>query len=397
MINNEMMGLGYKRSVIRDIFEFGNQRAKTIGRENILDFSLGNPNVPAPDAVTCSIKQIIQSDPVAVHGYTSAQGSEKCRTAISEDLNRRFGTNYSPDNLYLTCGAAASLSITLKALTCCSSDEFIIFSPYFPEYKLFIQNCAGAKCVEIPPRIDDFQINFEEFEKAVNQNTKGVIINSPNNPSGVVYSDDTISRLSNLLKAKSIEFGKPVYLISDEPYREIVFNGEKPPFIAPKYENTIVCYSFSKSLSMPGERIGYILVPDCVSDAKDVYAAVCGAGRAMGYVCAPALFQTVAAQCCGMTSDISVYDTNRRILYDALLSFGFTCVSPGGAFYLFPRTPEPDANGFCEKAKQHDLLLVPGDGFGAPGHVRIAYCVKTETILKSLPVFQQLAKEYGIY
>ena len=396
MINQEMMRLGNHRSVIRDIFEYGNQRAKIVGRENIFDFSLGNPNVPAPAKVAEVMEKIAKMDPVAVHGYTSAQGSEACRKAMADDLNRRFGTNYRPENFYMTCGAAASLMITLRALVASAADEVIVFAPYFPEYKMWVESCAGAKCVVIPAQIEDFQIDFTTLEANLNENTKALIINSPNNPCGVIYSAETLRRLSALLEKKSVQYGHPIYLISDEPYREIVFGGEKINFIAPVYRNTVVCYSFSKSLSMPGERIGYILVPDCIENAADVYAAVCGAGRSLGYVCAPSMFQMVAAECVGTTSDISVYETNRQLLLDGLRSFGYTCVAPGGAFYLFPRSLEADAGAFCEKAKKYDLLLVPGDGFGTAGHFRISYCVKTETIERSLPLFKKLAEDYGI-
>lgn len=396
MINSEMMLLGNKRSVIRDIFEYGNARAKLVGRENIFDFSLGNPNVPAPEKVAEVLAEIAKKDPVAVHGYTSAPGSDVCRKAMADDLNRRFGTSYRAENFYMTCGAAASLMITLRALVASADDEVIVFAPFFPEYSMWIQSGAGAKCVMIPAQIEDFQINFEALEEKLNANTKALIINSPNNPCGVVYSAQTVSRLAALLEKKSAQYGHPIYLISDEPYREIVFDGTPVSFIAPAYRNTVVCYSFSKSLSMPGERIGYILVPDCVENAKDVFAAVCGAGRSLGYVCAPSMFQMIAAECAGCTSDISVYETNRNLLLSGLRSFGYTCVEPGGAFYLFPRSLEADAGAFCEAAKKYDLLLVPGDGFGAPGHFRISYCVQTETIERALPLFKKLAEDYGV-
>ncbi|SMC45392.1 pyridoxal phosphate-dependent aminotransferase [Sporomusa malonica] len=397
MLNQNILALGKKRSTIREIFEFGNQRAKIVGRENIFDFSIGNPNVPAPDSVQQAICDIINTQhPSSVHGYTSAQGIEDSRTAIAESLNARFGTDYSAKNLYLTAGAAASISICFKALTASPEDEFIVFAPFFPEYQVFIEHGAGAKCIVIPAQVQDFQINFEEFEKNLNPHTKGVVINSPNNPSGVVYSDETISRLSALLNAKSEEYGHPIYLISDEPYREIIYDGIKVPFIAPNYKNTLVCYSYSKSLSLPGERIGYVLVPNTVDNFGDVYAAVCGAGRVLGYVCAPALFQHVITRCAADIADISIYEENRNILFEGLTSMGYNCVKPEGAFYLFPKTPEENDYAFCERAKKYDLLLVPGTDFGVSGHMRISYCVQTQTVRRALPLFEKLAKEYGL-
>lgn len=397
MLNQNVLALGKKRSTIREIFEFGNQRAKIVGRENIFDFSLGNPNVPAPDSVQEAIRDIINTQhPSAIHGYTSAQGTEACRAAIAESLNARFGTDYTAQNLYLTVGAAASISICFKALTASPEDEFIVFAPFFPEYQVFIEDGAGAKCVVIPAQTQDFQINFAELEKKINSHTKGLIINSPNNPSGVVYSAETISRLAALLQAKSEEYGQPIYLISDEPYREIIYDGLEVPFIAPNYKHTLVCYSYSKSLSLPGERIGYVLVPNTVDDFEDVYAAVCGAGRVLGYVCAPALFQQVISRCVADVADISIYEQNRNVLLAGLTAMGYRCVKPEGAFYLFPQALEEDDYAFCERAKKYDLLLVPGADFGAPGHFRISYCVQTETVQRALPLFAKLAKEYGL-
>ncbi len=394
MLNQTVLALGKKRSTIREIFEYGNRRAAEVGRENIFDFSIGNPNVPAPDAVRQAILDIVGGqDPVSVHGYTSAQGAPACRQAIADNLNARFGTHYSGDQLYLTVGAAASVSICLKALTASPDDEFIIFAPFFPEYKVFIEHGAGAKCVTVPPQIADFQIDFDVFESRLNEHTKGVIINSPNNPCGVVYSDETVKHLADVLTRKSAEYGHPIYLISDEPYREIVYDCREAPFMATFYPHTLVCYSYSKSLSLPGERIGYVLVPD-VEEFGDLYAAVCGAGRVLGYVCAPSLFQMVAARCAGETADLSIYAENRKLLFEGLTSMGYSCVKPDGAFYLFPRTLEADDRAFCERAKKYDLLLVPGTDFGAPGHMRISYCVQTETIRRALPLFQKLADEY---
>lgn len=394
MISEAMTGLGKRRSTIREIFEYGNQRAKIVGRENIFDFSLGNPSVAPPDCVTEEIERFVAEEKAEVlHGYTSAQGLEWVRQAMADSLNSRFGTNFNRDNFYMTVGAAASICIVLKALAC-PGDEFIVPAPFFPEYKCWIENTVNCKCVLIPADPSSFQINFEELEKSLSTNTKAVIINSPNNPSGAVYSEETVKRLASLLEDAQKRYGHPIYLISDEPYREIVFDGFRLPFVTKYYRNTFICYSFSKSLSLPGERIGYVLVPDEMDDCKDVYAAVCGAGRILGYVNAPSLFQRVAAKCADKTADISIYNRNRDILYDGLIKAGYSCVKPMGAFYMFPRALEEDEIAFCEKAKKYDLLLVPGRDFGCPGHVRIAYCVQTETIERALPIFEKIAAEY---
>lgn len=396
MLNPSVLALGKKRSTIREIFEYGNMRAVQVGRENIFDFSLGNPNVPSPDAVREALLDIVgNQEPTAIHGYTSAQGAPQVRKAIADNLNARFGTDYTADQLYMTVGAAASISICFKALTETPEDEFVVFAPFFPEYTVFIEQGAGAKCVIVPAQIEDFQIDFEAFEACLNANTKGVVVNSPNNPCGVVYSDETIARLAEILTRKSAEIGHPIYLISDEPYREIVYDGRPVPFIAKAYPHTLVCYSYSKSLSLPGERIGYVLVPQ-VEGFGDLYAAICGAGRVLGYVCAPSLFQQVAARCAGETADLSIYEENRKLLFEGLTAMGYSCVKPDGAFYLFPRTLEADDRAFCERAKKYDLLLVPGTDFGAPGHMRISYCVKTDTIRRALPLFQKLVDEYGV-
>ncbi len=391
-----MMRLGKKRSTIREIFEYGNRRAKIVGRENIFDFSLGNPSVAPPNCVTEEINAFVAQEKAEVlHGYTSATGLEWVRQAMADSLNSRFGTAFNKDNFYMTVGAAASICIVLKAIAC-PGDEFIVPAPYFPEYKCWIENTVGGKCVLIPAEPKDFQINFAELEKSLSANTKAVIINSPNNPSGAVYSEETIKKLAVLLEKTAAKFGHPIYLISDEPYREIVFDGFKRPFVTKYYKNTFICYSFSKSLSLPGERIGYVVVPDEMEDCKDVYAAVCGAGRILGYVNAPSLFQRVAGKCADKTADISIYNKNRDVLYEGLINAGYSCVKPNGAFYMFPRTLEADDYAFCEKAKEYDLLLVPGTDFGCPGHCRIAYCVQTETIERALPLFKKLAADYGI-
>lgn len=393
MFAEKMVELGSRRSTIREIFEFGKKRAAEVGKENIFDFSLGNPNVPAPQAVENSILNLVTTEDAAVlHGYTSAQGDAAVRNQIAAAINKAHGTHFNGDNLYMTVGAAASLCVCFKALAE-EGDEFITFAPYFPEYKVFVEG-TGAKLLVVPADIESFQINFEAFEELLSPKTKAIIVNSPNNPSGVVYSEETILKLTKLLKEKSEEYGHPIYLISDEPYREIVFDGVKVPYLTKYYDNTFVCYSYSKSLSLPGERIGYVVVPDEMEDSKLAYAAICGAGRVLGYVCAPALFQRVAAACAGKTSDISIYKKNRDLLYNSLTEMGYTCVKPEGAFYLFPRSLEPDANAFCEKAKQFNLLLVPGDDFACPGHVRIAYCVQTEMIERSLEAFKKLAELY---
>ena len=392
MVSKRMLGLGTARSVIRELFEYGNQRAAVVGRENVYDFSLGNPSVPAPPQVNETAIRILQEQPDLIHCYTSAQGDAAARQRFADSLNRRFGGDYTADQFYLTVGAAASLCCVFNGLTC-PEDEFIVFAPYFPEYKVFIEG-AGAKMVLIPPEIEHFQIDFAAFEQALTPHTKGVVVNSPNNPSGVVYSQETMERLADILRKKEAEYGHPIYLISDEPYREIVFSGVKAHWIHHLYDDTIVCYSFSKSLSLPGERLGYVLVPGKVTDSKEVYAAVAGAGRSLGYVNAPSLFQQVTSLCCDLTSDLSVYEHNCKLLVSALREMGYHVAEPGGAFYLFPRSLESDDMAFSERAKQFDLLLVPGSGFGAPGHVRIAYCVQTDMIQRALPKFQALAASY---
>ena len=392
MVSERMLGLGTARSVIRELFEYGNQRIAVVGPENVFDFSLGNPSVPAPPQVNEEIIRILQEKPELIHCYTSAQGDFTARKRFADSLNRRFGENYTPDEFYITVGAAAALCCVFNGLSC-PGDEFITFAPYFPEYKVFVEG-AGAALKVVPPEIEGFQIDFEAFEELINEHTKGVIVNSPNNPSGVVYSRQTLERLAAILEEKSAAYGHPIYLISDEPYREIVFSGFTVPWIPQIYRDTIVCYSFSKSLSMPGERLGYVLVPKAVTDFGDVYAAVAGAGRSLGYVNAPSLFQQVTSICCDMTADISIYERNCNLLVKELRSMGYHVVQPGGAFYLFPRSLEEDDFAFSERAKEFDLLLVPGSGFGAKGHVRIAYCVQTEMIERSLPKFRALAESY---
>lgn len=393
MISNEMLQLGTKRSVIREIFEYGKIRAGEIGAENVYDFSLGNPNVPAPECVKEVLLELLNSnDSNVLHSYTSAQGDAGVRKTIADSINERFGTNVTANHIYMTVGAAASLCICAKALTM-PGDEFITFAPFFPEYRVFVES-VGAKLKVVPVNTDNFQIDFKSFKALLSPNTKAIIMNSPNNPSGVVYSEETVKELCSILEEKSKEYNHPIYLISDEPYREIVYDNIKVPYLMNYYKNTLVCYSYSKSLSLPGERIGYIAVSDQMEDGGNMYAAICGAGRALGYVCAPSLFQFVIQKCIGATSDINAYKENRDILYNGLTKFGYDCVRPDGAFYLFVKALEEDANAFCEKAKKYELLLVPGDDFGCPGYVRVSYCVKQSQIVNSLPAFEKLIQEY---
>jgi aspartate aminotransferase len=395
MINKTMEALGKAPSKIREIFEYGRKRKEEIGEENVFDFSIGNPNVPAHPAVNRTFRELLdEKNDVYLHGYTSAAGDADTRRVIAEDLNRRFGTAFKASNLYMTCGAAASLKISITALVT-EGDEFVTFTPFFPEYRVFVET-AGAKLVTAATDPDTFQIDFDRLEEAVTERTKALIVNSPNNPSGVVFGEESVKKLAAFLEKKEEAYGHPIYIITDEPYRELVYDDDVVvPYMTRYYRNAIVCYSYSKSLSLPGERIGYILVPDEVENAGDVYAAVCGAGRALGYVCAPSLAQHVIEKCAGLVSDLTVYRTNRDLLYKALTEYGFTCVYPDGAFYLFVKALEDDAAAFCEKAKDFELLLVPADSFGTPGYVRIAYCVTTEQITRSLPAFRKLAEAYG--
>lgn len=394
LVSEEMYELGSKRSAIRELFEYGKKRAEVVGAENVYDFSLGNPTVPAPDCVNETIRKLTEElNSIQLHGYTSAQGDLECRQATADYLNRTYGTHFHADNFYMTMGAAASLSICFKALTTDRDDEFITIAPFFPEYRVFVES-AGAKLVVIPPDTSNFQIDFDALEKSLTPHTKGVIINSPNNPSGAVYSAETIAHLAEILRKKSVEFGTEIFILSDEPYREIVYDGVEVPYVTEFYDNTLVCYSYSKSLSLPGERIGYVLVPDEAYESKKVYAAVCGAGRALGYVCAPSLFQKVVARCIGATGDISLYKKNRDILYKGLTDIGYECYKPDGAFYMFVKALEPDADAFCEKAKEEDLLIVSATGFGCPGYVRISYCVDEDMIRRSFAAFERLYKKY---
>lgn len=396
MLNEKMIGLGKTRSVIRDIFEYGNKRKAEIGADKVFDFSLGNPSVPAPPCVNESIRDLLAEKPdIYLHGYTSAQGDAGTRKAIADNLNQRFGTSFGPDNLYITCGAAASLRITLGAVIN-PGEEVLTPAPFFPEYRVFAE-AAGAVFKPVLCDRETLQLDLEAIREAVTPKTRAIILNSPNNPSGVVYTAKSIAALADILRDKEEEYGSVIYLISDEPYRELVFDSDlEVPYLTKYYRDTIVCYSFSKSLSLPGERIGYILVPDEAACAADVYAGVCGAGRALGYVCAPSLMQHVIERCVGQVSDLEAYRKNRDLLYGALTEYGYTCIHPDGAFYLFVKALEEDAGAFCMKAREKELLLVPSDSFGMPGYVRISYCVSEEQIRSSLPAFRALAESYRV-
>lgn len=393
MISEKMMALGKKSSVIREIFEYSKKRKAEIGADKVFDFSIGNPSVPAPKKVGEVIKNLVDTvDPVALHGYTSAVGDNGVREAIADYINKTYNAGVSSQLIYMTCGAAASLTITLNAIVR-EGDEIIIIAPFFPEYRVFIEK-AGATPVVVKSNESDFQIDFNALEAAINKNTKGIIINSPNNPSGVILSEECLKKLGCLLEKKQQEYSSEIYLIADEPYRELVYTGEEVPYATKFYDNTVVCYSFSKSLSLPGERIGYILVSPKAQNPGDLFAAVCGAGRALGFVCAPSMWQFVAKECLGITADTEIYRKNRELLLGGLSKIGYTMATPDGAFYLFMKALEEDAYAFCEKAKKYELLLVPSDDFGFPGYVRIAYCVTTEQIENAMPAFEKLYKEY---
>ena len=389
MINQKAYELGTHRSCIRELFEYGRSRAAIVGEENVFDYSLGNPSIPAPFQVDETIRQILaDTDPLKIHGYTTAVGDLATRKAIADDLNLRYGADVKPEELFLGCGAAPELTAVFRALAV-ENAEILAIAPYFPEYKPFVEG-AGAKFRVVAPDVPDFQIRIDAVDAALTENTVAVIINSPNNPSGVVYTRKTLEDLATLLRKRAAEFGHPIYIVADEPYRELAYDGVEVPFVPAIYADTVVCYSYSKSLSLPGERIGYIYVPQKATDGELLYAAVAGAARAMGHVCAPSLWQKVIARCVSLRPDLGAYDRNRKALYEGLTAFGYEVAKPDGAFYLFVKAPGGDAKAFSEKAKQKDLLLVPGDDFGCPGYFRICYCVKYEQILRSLPVFGAL-------
>ena len=389
MLNQQAYDLGAQRSCIRELFEYGNARAAIVGRENVYDYSLGNPSIPAPAAVDAAIREILSdTDTLLVHGYTSAAGDIQTRNAIAQDLNRRFDAGATAENLFIGCGAAPELVAVFRALAVPGA-EILAIAPYFPEYKPFVES-AGAVFKVVPPDIPNFQIDFAALEAMITEHTAALILNSPNNPAGTVYNRQTLEKLGNLLTEKSKLFGRPIYIISDEPYRELVYGGVEAPFVPNIYPNTVICYSYSKSLSLPGERIGYIYVPKQAENSRALYAAIAGAARACGHVCAPSLLQKVVARCTHLRPDLEAYDRNRRLLYDNLTAMGYEMAKPEGAFYLFIKAPGGDAQAFSDKAKERDLLIVPGDGFGCPGYFRICYCVSEDMIRRSLPIFREL-------
>ena len=391
MINQNAYALGANRSCIRELFEYGRARAAIVGADHVYDYSLGNPSIPAPAGVNDAIREILRdTDSLLVHGYTSATGDFEARKAISDDLNRRYQANSAPEDFFLGCGAAPELAAVFRALAV-PGGELLTIAPYFPEYKPFAEE-AGLTFRVVPPDVPGFQIRLDAVEAMLTEHTQAVLINSPNNPSGVVYTRQTLTALADLLRRKSAEFGHPIYLVSDEPYRELAY-GVEVPFVPGIYPDTVVCYSYSKSLSLPGERIGYVYVPKAAADSAALFAAVAGAARAGGHVCAPSLMQKVIARCARLRPDLAAYDRNRKALYEGLTAMGYETAKPDGAFYLFVKAPGGDANAFSEKAKQHDLLLVPGDGFGCPGYFRLCYCVSYEMIQNSLPVFRELMEE----
>lgn len=395
MINQDFKAMLTQRSVIREQSEFATELGARIGYENVFDYSLGNPSVPThPDFTRALIRILEEEDPVAVHGYSPSLGIASVREKVASSLNARFGMDYEAKHIFMAIGAAGALAHALRAVTR-PGDEVLTFAPYFPEYGQYVGR-TGATLRVVPANTEDFQINFDAFEQMLGPKVQAVLINTPNNPSGIVYSTATIERLAALLRRKQEEYGHDIFLISDEPYREIVFTGEDSPYVSRFYDNTISCYSFSKSLSLPGERIGYVAINPRATDA-DVFAVICGQiSRGIGHNCPASCIQLAVAEVLDRTSDLSVYETNRDLLYDKLVELGFTVVRPGGTFYIFPKALEPDAVAFCQKARKYDLILVPSDSFGVPGYVRMAYCVETEKVRRSLPALERFVREeYG--
>ena len=392
MINPESLALGTKRNTIMELADYGRSRAAVIGKENVFDFSIGNPSVPAPPEVNAAILDIVQHmDSLAVHSYTATMGDIKTRAVVAADMNVRFGCDAKPEELLLCCGAAPEVAAVCKALTTPGS-EILTFAPYFPEYKPYVEQ-AGSVFTIVPAAEPHFQLNFAALEAQITPNTSAIIVNNPNNPVGNVYSAETIEKLADLLDRKSAEFGHRIYIIADEPYRELVYGDARVPFIPHIYPHTVVCYSYSKSLSLPGERLGYIYVPTAAEQGRDLYYAIVGAARAMGHVCAPSLMQLMLQRCAHLKPDLTVYDRNRSTLLEALRSYGYEIVEPEGAFYLFMKAPGGDDRAFSQKAMQRDLLLMPSSDFGWPGYLRLCYCVSYDTVVRSLPVFKSLIEE----
>ena len=395
MVNQEFYHLGTAPSVIRQLFAYGLEQAAKVGADKVYDYSLGNPSIPAPKKVNDSIHKIVdETDSIKLHGYSMAPGFAEARAAVAKDLTDRFGLEVKAGELFFTCGAAPALISVIKALLVDHDSEIMAVAPFFPEYHPFVTG-NGGKLVVVPADTEAFQIHLDAVEQRITAHTQAIIINSPNNPSGVVYTEETLKGLAALLERKSAEYGHPIYIIADEPYRELVYGGVKVPFIPCLYRNTIVCYSYSKSLSLPGERIGYVYVPGFADDSHDVYAAIAGAARIMGHVCPPTLMQKVIEYCAEERPDLVAYDENRNLLYSSLREMGYECAKPDGAFYLFVKAPNGDANAFSEKAKlEHNLLVVPADGFGCPGYFRLSYCVANDMIQRSLPAFKAMIESY---
>ena len=389
MINPKALALGAKRNVIMELAEYGRQRAAIVGKENVYDFSIGNPSVPAPAAVNAAITDIIaHMDSLAVHSYSPMTGDYRPREAIAQNLNDRFQAGADKDDLFLGCGAAPELVAVIKALACPNA-EFLSIAPYFPEYKPYVED-TGSVFRVVPADIPNFQIDLRTLEEMINENTSAVIINNPNNPAGTVYSAETIRKLAQLLERKNAQYGHTIYIIADEPYRELVYDGVQTPFIPNIYPHTVVCYSYSKSLSLPGERLGYVYVPKQAADSRALYSAIVGAARVSGHVCAPSLMQQMIARCADLQPDLTVYDRNRQVLMQALLEYGYEMAKPEGAFYLFVKAPNGDDQAFYKKAMEKDVLFVPGSAFGCPGYFRLCYCVSYDTIVRSLPQFKAL-------
>ena len=395
MVSEQYKAMLSGKSVIRTLSEFAAKRGEEIGYENVFDYSLGNPSVPVPQEFTdCMIEMLQNDNPMELHGYSPSLGIPSVRAKIAQSLNERFGMNYGPEHIFMASGAAGALAHAYRAVTQ-PGDEILTFAPYFPEYNPYV-NLTGAVLKIVPADTDSFQINFEAFEEMLNEKVMAVLINSPNNPSGVVYSEETIEHLAGILREKEKEYGHDIFIISDEPYREIAFAGVKVPYVSGYYDNTISCYSYSKSLSLPGERIGYVAVNPACRDAETI-VNMCGQiSRGIGHNCPSSIIQLAVSRVLDKTADLSVYETNRNLLYDCLTELGFTCVKPGGTFYIFPKALEEDAGIFCQKALKYDLILVPGDTFGCPGYFRMAYCIDTEKVERSLPALRKFVKEeYG--